>query len=172
MMHCGVCGGGFSKISAAHFGCSTARNEGPTACTNLRTIRRDELEDRALHALRARLIDPTLYKAFAEAFVLEWKRSQGNAAAEQAAYKAELGRVLHQIERLVDAIVNGTPAVAVNARLQQLEARRLKLEAALVQAVLEMPRLHPALPGNLRRLDQLVKGHIRETLVDLRQQLR
>ena len=27
-MRCGVCGGGFSKISAAHFGCSTARNKG------------------------------------------------------------------------------------------------------------------------------------------------
>jgi site-specific DNA recombinase len=29
LMRCGVCGGGFSKISAAHFGCSTARNKGP-----------------------------------------------------------------------------------------------------------------------------------------------
>ena len=39
-MRCGVCGGGFSKISSAHFGCSAARNKGPTVCTNLRTIRR------------------------------------------------------------------------------------------------------------------------------------
>ena len=37
-------GGGFSKISANRFGCSTARNKGPTACTNLLTIRRDTLE--------------------------------------------------------------------------------------------------------------------------------
>ena len=28
LMRCDVCGGGFSKISAAHFGCSTARNKG------------------------------------------------------------------------------------------------------------------------------------------------
>lgn len=39
LMRCGVCGGGFSKISAAHFGCSTARNKGPTSCANLLTIR-------------------------------------------------------------------------------------------------------------------------------------
>ncbi|MGI4801263.1 MAG: recombinase family protein [Janthinobacterium lividum] len=146
LMHCGVCGGGFSKISAVHFGCSTARNKGATACTNLRTIRRNELEDRALHTLRARLMDPTLYKAFSEEFVAEWNRSQGDAAAGRAARDAELQRVRQQIERLVDAIVNGTPAVAVNARLQQLEARRLQLEAELSQALPEVLRLHPALP--------------------------
>ncbi|NPD69888.1 hypothetical protein HN018_04040 [Lichenicola cladoniae] len=80
LMHCGVCGGGFSKISATHFGCSTARNKGPTACSNLRTIRRDTLEKRALRTLRDRLMEPTLYKAFAETFVLEWNRSQGNVS--------------------------------------------------------------------------------------------
>ena len=146
LMRCGLCGGGFSKISAAHFGCSTARNKGGTACTNLRTIRRDELENRALQALRSRLMDPALYRAFAEAFVAEWNHSQGDAAAKRAADEAELQRVRHQIERLVDAIVNGTPAAALNVRLQQLEARRLQLEAGLARAAPEVPRLHPALP--------------------------
>ena len=27
LMRCGVCGGGFSQMSANHFGCSTARNK-------------------------------------------------------------------------------------------------------------------------------------------------
>ncbi len=36
LMRCGVCGGGFSKISAAHFGCSTSRNKGETVCGNSR----------------------------------------------------------------------------------------------------------------------------------------
>ena len=146
LMRCGVCGGGFSKISAAHFGCSTARNKGATACGNLRTIRRAELKDRALHALRSRLMDPVLYRAFAEAFVAEWNHSQDDVAAERAANEAELRRAQQQIERLVDAIVNGTPAAAVNIRLQQLETRRLQLEAELSQAAPEVPRLHPALP--------------------------
>lgn len=39
LMRCGACGGGFAKISAHHFGCSTARNKG--TCGNLPTIRRD-----------------------------------------------------------------------------------------------------------------------------------
>ncbi|WP_171034290.1 zinc ribbon domain-containing protein [Lichenicoccus roseus] len=146
LMQCGMCGGGFSKISALHFGCSTARNKGPMACGNLRTIRRDELEDRALEALRCRLMEPALYKQFAEAFVAEWNRAQGDASANRAAKEAELQQIRQQIERLVDAIVNGTPAAAVSARLQQAEARRLQLEAELFAAAPEAPRLHPALP--------------------------
>jgi hypothetical protein len=34
LMRCGCCGGGYSKISENLFGCSTARNKGPAACTN------------------------------------------------------------------------------------------------------------------------------------------
>jgi site-specific DNA recombinase len=36
LMRCGVCGGGFSKISAAHFGCATARNKGAQPTIPLR----------------------------------------------------------------------------------------------------------------------------------------
>ena len=54
LMRCGSCGGGYSKISATHFGCSTARNKGETSCGNLLTIRRDVLEETVLDALRSR----------------------------------------------------------------------------------------------------------------------
>jgi hypothetical protein len=64
LMVCGECGGGFSKISASHFGCSTARNKGPTACINRLTVRRDVLEDTVLTALRERLMDPDLFRDF------------------------------------------------------------------------------------------------------------
>jgi site-specific DNA recombinase len=34
LMRCGICDGGFSTVSEAHFGCSTARNKGETVCGN------------------------------------------------------------------------------------------------------------------------------------------
>ncbi len=134
LMSCGVCGGGFSKISAQHFGCSTARNKGPTACTNLRTIRRDELEETVLGALRERLMDPALFKVFAEEFTAEWNRLQAASAGDRQARESELARVRQQIERMVDAIADGTPASAVRDRLGALEQRRLALEAELSTA--------------------------------------
>ena len=61
LMRCAVCGGGFSKISATHVGCSTARNKDPTVCANRLTVRRDILEDTVLSALRERLMDPEVF---------------------------------------------------------------------------------------------------------------
>ena len=151
LMRCGVCGGGFSKVSNHHFGCSTARNKGPTACANRRTIRRDVLEATVLEGLRGRLMDPDLFKAFAEAFTAEWNRLQGAAAAEQTARADELKRVQDQMERLVDAIANGTPPAMVNDRLTRLEQRRVALAAEVAMAASPAPRLHPNLAEMYRR---------------------
>ncbi len=65
LMRCGVCGGGFSKISTLHYGCSAARNKGGTACINLRTVRRTDWRRRFLSGLRDRLMDPDLYEVCA-----------------------------------------------------------------------------------------------------------
>jgi hypothetical protein len=40
LLECGSCGGGFSKISKAHYGCSTVRNKATRS--NMLTFRRDE----------------------------------------------------------------------------------------------------------------------------------
>ena len=42
LLKCACCGGGFSKVSQHHYGCSTARNKG--TCENRLTIRQDKLE--------------------------------------------------------------------------------------------------------------------------------
>ena len=145
LMVCGTCGGGFSKISAAHFGCSTARNKGETACRNLLTIRRDRLEETVLGALRERLMDPELFRVFVREFTAEWNRLQAKSTAGTSGRRAELARVKQQIERLVDAIAEGSPAAAVRSRMATLEARRVTLEAELAEATAPAPRLHPAL---------------------------
>jgi site-specific DNA recombinase len=56
LARCGLCGGGFSMISATHLGCSTARNKG--SCSSRTAIKRTELEARVLGALKSKLMDP------------------------------------------------------------------------------------------------------------------
>ncbi len=151
LMRCGVCGGGFSKISQHHFGCSTARNKGETVCTDKIAIRHDVLENTVLDGLRHRLMDPNLYKIYVSEFTAEWNRMQAEAGAGVAGLEAELMRVRRQIERLVDAVVSGTPVAAMTERLARLEARRLAVEAELATAVAPAPRLHPNLADAYRQ---------------------
>ncbi len=151
LMRCGVCGGGFSKISAAHFGCSTARNKGDSVCANRLTIRRDVLEATVMDGLRHRLMDPALFKVFALEFTAEWNRLQADAGASLAALRAEHDRVVRQIERLVDALADGAPAERIKQKLRDLERRRLDIEAELASVAAPAPRLHPGLAEAYRR---------------------
>jgi hypothetical protein len=90
-------------------------------------------------------MDPVLFKVFAEAFTSEWNRLEGTQAAARSARAEELRLVRDRIERLVDAITEGTPAAALRDRLESLEARRLALEAEAARAPAPAPRMHPAL---------------------------
>jgi site-specific DNA recombinase len=145
LMRCGVCGGGFAMISATHFGCSTARNKGATACANRLTIRRDRLEATVLEGLRSRLMDPVLFEAFAAEFTAEWNKLQAALSGDLTTRQAELQKAKAQIERMVDALCNGTPVSALKDRMQTLETRRIVLETELADAVAPAPRLHPNL---------------------------
>ncbi len=146
LMRCGVCHGGFSKISEFHYGCSQARNKGPMACSNLRTIRRDRLEAEVLDGLRSRLMDADLYEVFAREFTAEWNRLQAEGIGERARWEAERKRVRMQIERLVDAIADGQPVASLKGRLLDLEGNVVDLDAKLAAAPVIAPRLHPELP--------------------------
>jgi site-specific DNA recombinase len=90
-------------------------------------------------------MDPELFRVFAAGFVEEWNRIQRETAGDQIGMRSELDRARRQIDRLVDAIADGTPMAAVRDRLAGLETRRLELEGKLATAVEPAPRLHPNL---------------------------
>jgi hypothetical protein len=166
-------GGGFSKISAEHFGCSTARNKGPTACGTLLTVRRDVLEETVLGALRERLMDLALFREFVAEFTATWNQLQAEAAAGQTAQRAELERVRGQIERAVDAIVAGTASMSLKQRLEELERRKAALEVELAGAEAPAPRLHPNLAELYRaRVAELSRVLAAEDAMEAREVVR
>ena len=173
LLRCAGCDGGFSKISLHHFGCSTARNQGPTGCDNLLTIRRDVLEETVLGALRERLMDPVLFRDFAAAFTAEWNRLQAAASAGQAGQRQELERIERQLGKLVDALAEGVPAGTVKARMAELEQRKLALGETLADAVAPAPRLHPNLTEVYRaKVAALIEALDAEDGAELREQVR
>jgi hypothetical protein len=67
---------------------------------------------------------------------------QAEADGEQREQRDELDHVHRQIERLVDAITEGTPDAAVRDRPAAPEERRMTLAAVLAGAIAPAPRLH------------------------------
>ena len=141
LMKCGVCGGGYSKVSKDHFGCSTARNKG--TCNNRRTIRRDLLEDTVLNGLQHHLMDPELAALFAEEYTRELNTHRIERNTTRDAHKAEFERVDAELDKLVDAICDGIPAIKVKDRMWELEHRKEELARSIAATEDAPVYVHP-----------------------------
>ncbi|WP_082342915.1 MULTISPECIES: recombinase family protein [unclassified Shinella] len=157
LTRCACCGGGYSAISATLIGCSTARNKG--TCDNRVNIRREELEARVLNALRTRLVDPELFARFCEVFTQEMNRLRMEGRAGIAAAEAEVARIDRELDTLLNLILKGGAADAINAKMVLLEARKKELALFLAEAEEPPPLLHPAMALQYRnRVQQLYEA--------------
>ncbi len=157
---CGACGAGAVIWNRNYVGCAAARNKG--TCENKRTIRRDALEAAVLDGLQHHLMDPALCEVFCHEYAREMNRLRIEHNAELEGAKCELGNIARELDRLVQAIMDGVPGSEVKDRIGQLENRKAELKARLDQAE-EMPVLmHPNMGAYYR--DQV--GALREALND------
>ena len=146
---CACCGGGYSAISATLIGCSTARNKG--TCDNRTNIRRDELETRVLNALRTKLVDPELFAHFCAVFTQEMNRLRMEGRAGIAAAEAEMAKIDRELDTLLNLILKGGAADAINSKMVLLEHRKKELALFLAEAEEPPPLLHPSMALQYRR---------------------
>ncbi|GBQ09101.1 recombinase family protein [Acetobacter cerevisiae] len=141
LIKCGCCGGGFSMISKHHLGCSTARNKG--TCENRLTIRRDVLEKSVLNGLQTQMMDPALFKEFCDAFTREVNRLRMEKRADLLSLKSELPKIERELDKAIQAILDGVPGSRLKDRIGQLESRKAEIEARLADTPSPPPLLHP-----------------------------
>ena len=140
---CGVCGAGFIMSSQNRLGCFGARDQG--RCDNHLTIRRDEVEARVLRALQEKLLGQDLFAEFCDEFTREMNRLRGEQRASLVAAERELARVKSEIEKVIDAVVQGVPGSEVKARMTALQDRKDILLKQLESANEPPPLLHPGM---------------------------
>lgn len=143
LVKCGCCGGGFSKISRDHYGCSNARNRG--TCENMLTIRRDVLEESVLSGLRSHLLAPELLEEFTREYVAELNRHNRERDAGRSKAEADLAKVTRQVRAIIEAVKEGIRTPGMKDELLELEERKAALEKTLSEAPPTAPALHPAM---------------------------
>ena len=102
LMRCGVCGGGYHKISATLFGCAAARNKG--TCDNRLNIRVEALDEIVLSGLKGRLMNPEVYQEFLAAYIAERNSILAQRNAQYMAAEAELAKLKSRQKVLVQAL--------------------------------------------------------------------
>ncbi len=150
LIRCGVCGGAYNIASSDRMACTARREKG--TCSNSRSIKIESLTSRVLAGIKERLLAPELFAEFAA----EYQSTRTERAREQSQYRNGLEReandLTKKIDRIVDAIAEGTDTPALRFKLQEMEQRlvqvRIDIAEAKTPAVTE---LHPALPDLYRR---------------------
>jgi site-specific DNA recombinase len=141
LLKCGCCGGGFSKVSQHHYGCSTARNKG--TCHNRLTVRQETLEGLVIGGLQSRLMAPALLAEFCDEYTRYLNRLRMEKNASLCSAREELARLIRQRENIIQAIKDGVPAAEVKDDLACIVERRQGLETLLATAKEEPVLLHP-----------------------------
>ena len=149
LVKCGRCGGGFSMISKDLLGCSTARNKG--TCDNRLNIRRDALEASVLGGLRTHLMEPELFKAFCDEFTREVNRLRMERDADIIHRRKELERIERELDKAIQAILDGVPGAKLKDRIGGLEARKAELVELVSETRKQVPLLHPNMSEIYRR---------------------
>ena len=164
LMRCGCCGGGFVVLNAERIGCANARNKG--TCNNRHTIRRDALEATVLEGLQSRLMDPALCDEFCKEYTRHTNRLRGEGNARHKVDRAALVKIDRELDRLVQALMDGVPASRVKDKMTDLENRKAETEARIREASDNPVLLHPNMAHYYR--DQIAQ--LREALADERAQ--
>ena len=161
LLRCGVCGGGYAKINASHYGCASSKNKGESVCANRKTIKRDVLESKVLSALQTHLMRDDLLHIFCEEYTRALnalRRAQDSALLEA---KAEKDKLTKERAHILKAIREGIGAALVRDDLERIVARLEALEDQITQGSTDpRPLLHPAMAMRYRE----EVASLRETL--------
>lgn len=141
LVKCGCCGSGYTMISKDLLGCFGARNKG--ICENRLNIRRDALEKSILTGLNTHLMEPGLFKEFCQEFTREVNRRRIERSTDFEAWRRESERTERELDKAIQAILDGVPGARLKDKIGTLEARKAKLTELLASAQEPPPLLHP-----------------------------
>ncbi len=117
----------------------------PKTTSTSRTRSRQDVEARVLSGLKNYLLDADLVGEFLEAYQNELREAREQASRSVRQREKRLAELNRKIERLVDAIVDGTSTASTKERLIKLEQEKtdiVTLDEAPNQEVIHLPSLH------------------------------
>jgi site-specific DNA recombinase len=96
-----------------------------------------------LSGLRTHLMEPELFKEFCVEFIREVNRLRIELSSDIISQRKELERVQRDLERAIQAILDGVPGAQLKDKIGGLEARKAELTDLLANAEGPPPLLHP-----------------------------
>ena len=143
LLHCGCCGGSFTVVQDERMRCSTLQNS--KGCTNTRTIKTVEVEQRVLVALRKHLLAPDVVAEAVDVYRIERQRLATEHRKRRNDLTRELAAVDRKIKHVLDMVMDGHPdRKTLGRQLGELESEQDRINAELAAGADASPVvLHP-----------------------------
>ncbi len=157
MLRCPTCHGPVIAANAWGYGCGTAKDRGPAACTNTAVVPRVALDTRLLAMVREQLLDPSALAELQHQVAQIVAGMKSEASRNERGDRARLGALAKEIDNLVAsiAVVGISPAIA--ARLKAAEAEKATIEAQIAAT---------STAGSVTLIDNVL-GRYKRLLMDL-----
>ena len=149
LLECGVCGGSYAKRGQDRYACSNYIMSG--SCSNSRTVRRVEIEERVMAGLREKLMAPEAAAEAMQAYAEETNRLNRERRASGATDRKELADIGKKIATMVAVIEDGGYARGMMDRMRELEARQDEIAERLSAVPADLPDIHPNIAIVYRR---------------------
>ncbi len=149
LLECGVCGETYAIVVDDRYGCVGRHRRG--SCTNNRTIRREELERRALAGIADRLVSADKIEAAVAAYAGYINRENRERRIQADAARRGLARIERAVAGIMAAIEDGLYQPAMKARMAELERERIEITARLAEEPADVPDVHPGIAEIYKR---------------------
>jgi len=149
LLECAVCGGAYAIVVNDRYGC--AGHHRGRSCTNGRTIRREEIERRALAGITERLVSADKIEAAVAAYTAHINRENREQRVQADLDARALAKVERAIAGIMSAIEDGLYQPSMKARMAELEREKVDIAARLVGAPQHVPDIHPGIAEIYKR---------------------
>ncbi len=152
LVHCGVCGGGYTVSGGSKLRCARKRESG--TCTNGRIVTVETLETKILQGLEKRLLTDEAFTRFAKTFNEERAKVRAEQDKLRNNRDKELATANRRIRQIVNAVADGLDSKAMRTELIELERRveTLELDAKVEKSTsVNVVEFHPQLPALYKR---------------------
>ncbi len=149
LLECGVCGGTYAIVVGDRYGC-VGRHRSHT-CSNGRTIKRAELERRALAGIADNLVSADKVEVAVAAYAAHINRENRERRLQADTDARALTRIDRAIAGIMAAIEDGLYQPSMKARMAELEREKAEIAARLAEAPIDVPDVHPGIAEIYKR---------------------
>ncbi len=149
LLECGTCGGTYAVVVGDRYGCVGHHRRG--SCTNNRTIRREDLERRALAGIADRLVSADKIEAAVATYAAHINRENRERRIEADADRRGLARIERAVAGIMAAIEDGMYQPTMKARMAELDCEKAVITARLAEAPADVPDVHPGIAEIYKR---------------------